>query len=50
MPVLRDARARGVTLTIETCPHYLFFTAEKVPDGDTSYKVSFYENNAIIFY
>lgn len=25
-----EARARGVDITIETCPHYLFFTAEDV--------------------
>jgi allantoinase len=32
------ARAEGVPLTVETCPHYLTFTAEEVPDGATEFK------------
>ncbi|OLR91666.1 allantoinase [Actinokineospora bangkokensis] len=32
------ARAEGVRLTVETCPHYLTFTAEDVPDGATQFK------------
>jgi allantoinase len=35
---LRDARAEGLPLTAETCPHYLHFTAEAIPDGATPYK------------
>ncbi|MET7462333.1 allantoinase AllB [Nonomuraea sp. NPDC005501] len=35
---LEDARARGVPVTAETCPHYLTLTAEQVPEGDTSFK------------
>jgi len=32
-------RARdGVRITVETCPHYLLFTAEEVPDGQTQFK------------
>jgi allantoinase len=27
-----------VRVTVETCPHYLTFAAEDVPDGDTAYK------------
>ncbi len=38
IPMLRQARARGLPLTVETCPHYLFFTAEEIPDGDTRFK------------
>jgi allantoinase len=38
LPVLRRARADGVRITVETCPHYLTFAAEQVPDGDTSFK------------
>ncbi|MBB3677162.1 allantoinase AllB [Modestobacter versicolor] len=38
LPMLRAARAEGVRITVETCPHYLTFSAEEVPDGDTSYK------------
>ena len=32
------ARKRGVPLSVETCPHYLLFAAEEVPDGATEYK------------
>ncbi|NUW39959.1 allantoinase AllB [Nonomuraea rhodomycinica] len=35
---LEEARARGVPVTAETCPHYLTLAAEQVPEGDTSYK------------
>jgi allantoinase len=35
----RTARARdGVRLTVETCPHYLVFSAEEIADGSTQYK------------
>lgn len=38
LPVLRAARADGVRITVETCPHYLTFSAEEVPDGNTAFK------------
>ena len=38
LPLLRRARADGVRITVETCPHYLTFAAEAVPDGATSFK------------
>lgn len=38
LPLLRRARAEGLPLTIETCPHYLAFAAEDVPDGATEFK------------
>ncbi len=38
LPLLRAARASGVRVTVETCPHYLTFAAEDVPDGDTAFK------------
>jgi allantoinase len=38
LPVIREARARGVPVTVETCPHYLTFAAEDIPDGDTRFK------------
>jgi dihydroorotase-like cyclic amidohydrolase len=37
-PLLRAARAEGLPLTVETCPHYLTFAAEEIPDGATHYK------------
>ena len=36
--MLRDAKAEGLRLTAETCPHYLTFAAEDIPDGATEYK------------
>jgi allantoinase len=38
LPLLAAARARGVPITVETCPHYLWFAAEDIPDGATEYK------------
>ena len=38
LPALRAARRRGVRITVETCPHYLTFAAEDVPDGATVFK------------
>jgi allantoinase len=35
---LRAARGEGLPLTAETCPHYLHFTAEAIPDGATPFK------------
>ncbi|MEV0592688.1 allantoinase AllB [Nonomuraea cavernae] len=35
---LAAARAEGLAITAETCPHYLTLTAEQVPEGDTSFK------------
>ena len=35
---LRRARAEGVRITVETCPHYLFFAAEEIGDGETPLK------------
>ncbi len=32
------AKADGVAITAETCPHYLTFAAEDVPDGATEFK------------
>jgi allantoinase len=37
-PMLAAARAAGLAVTVETCPHYLRFAAEDVPDGATEYK------------
>jgi len=38
LPLLRDARERGVPVTVETCAHYLWFEAATIPDGATEYK------------
>jgi allantoinase len=38
LPLLQAARAEGLPITVETCPHYLTFAAEEIPDGATHYK------------
>jgi len=38
VPLLRAARAEGLPITVETCPHYLTFCAEEIPDGATLFK------------
>ncbi len=38
LSLLRAAKAEGLPLTAETCPHYLTFAAEDVPDGATEFK------------
>jgi allantoinase len=38
LPMITAARASGVVITVETCPHYLTLTAEEVPDGATQFK------------
>lgn len=38
LDIVRSARARGLPMTAETCPHYLTFAAEDIPDGATEYK------------
>ena len=38
LPLIADAKAAGVPVTAETCPHYLTFAAEQIPDGATQFK------------
>ncbi|HEV3051610.1 MAG TPA: amidohydrolase family protein, partial [Longimicrobium sp.] len=38
LPLLREARAAGLPVTVETCPHYLHFAAEEIRDGATDHK------------
>jgi allantoinase len=35
---IRRAKEEGLPFTVETCPHYLCFAAETIPDGATEYK------------
>jgi allantoinase len=35
---IREAKASGVRFSVETCPHYLTFAAEEIPDGATQFK------------
>ena len=36
--LIRAAKMRGLPITVETCPHYLTFAAEEIPDSATEYK------------
>jgi allantoinase len=38
LPLIFDAKRRGLRITAETCPHYLVFCAEEIPDGATEFK------------
>jgi allantoinase len=37
LPMLAEAKRSGVRITAETCPHYLIFAAEDIPDGATQF-------------
>lgn len=36
--MLKDAKAKGLAVSVETGQHYLYFNAEMIPDGRTEYK------------
>ncbi|MCB1070362.1 MAG: allantoinase AllB [Kiritimatiellae bacterium] len=38
LAVIQAAQLEGLPVTVETCPHYLYFSAETIPDGDPRYK------------
>lgn len=38
LPLLRAAKEEGLPLTAETCPHYLSFASEEIPEGATEFK------------
>lgn len=38
LPMIRSAKADGIDVSVETCPHYLALAAEQIPDGATAYK------------
>ena len=38
LDMLRGAKTEGLPLTVETCPHYLHFSSDKIPDGQTLFK------------
>lgn len=38
LALIRAAKGEGLPMTVETCPHYLTFAAEEIPDGATQYK------------
>jgi allantoinase len=36
--MIAGAKAAGIRVSAETCPHYLYFAAEQVPEGATEFK------------
>ncbi|MEU8520104.1 allantoinase AllB [Streptomyces sp. NBC_01216] len=38
LPMIAAAKAEGLSVTVESCPHFLTLTAEEVPDGATEFK------------
>ena len=38
LSMLLEAKRAGARITAETCPHYLTFAAEQIPDGATEFK------------
>ena len=38
LDLIADARAEGLPVTVETCPHYLCFAAETIPDAAPQFK------------
>ncbi|WP_319434397.1 allantoinase AllB [Mycobacterium sp. RTGN5] len=39
LPLIAEAKRAGLPVTAETCPHYLTFAAESIPDGGTEFAV-----------
>jgi allantoinase len=38
LPLIAEARNRGLPITVETCTQYLWFAAEEIADGATEFK------------
>jgi allantoinase len=38
LDAIADAKDEGLRVTVETCPHYLCFAAEGIPDGSSQFK------------
>lgn len=38
LDLIADARAEGLPVTVETCPHYLSFDADTIPDASPQFK------------
>lgn len=38
LPLLQAARAEGLPITAETCPHYLYFDLDSIPEADPLFK------------
>ncbi|KAL1289214.1 hypothetical protein HN51_057823 [Arachis hypogaea] len=40
LDMIKEAKRRGDSISVETCSHYLAFSSEEIPDGDTRFKCS----------
>ncbi|KAF8413896.1 hypothetical protein HHK36_001891 [Tetracentron sinense] len=40
LDLIKGAKGSGDSITVETCPHYIAFSAEEIQDGDTRFKCS----------
>jgi len=53
LDMIRSAKDEGLPLTVETCPHYLYFAAEDIPDKNTRFKcappIRERENNRLLW-
>jgi allantoinase len=53
IPILKEAKAKGLPISVETGQHYLYFNAEIIPDGRTEYKcappIREKENNELLW-
>ena len=38
LDIIAEARSEGLPLTVETCPHYLCFEADSIPEGAAEFK------------
>ena len=38
LDMLSAAKSEGLPVTVETCPHYLHFSSDQIPDGQTLFK------------
>jgi allantoinase len=38
LDLIADAQAEGLAVSVETCPHYLTFAAEQIPDASPQFK------------
>src|SRR5216683_8126227 len=38
LDIVRAAKAEGLPVSVETCPHYLHFSSDQIPDGQTLFK------------
>ncbi|OIW13685.1 hypothetical protein TanjilG_08027 [Lupinus angustifolius] len=40
LDLIKKAKSRGDSVSVETCPHYLAFSSDEIPNGDTRFKCS----------